>query len=128
MPCVALAISDIDKQAVGAGNLWSGKLQFSARICLHGHKHQVGHILGVTTLGLDAEAIDALPDAGSIKKMRDREFDAVIAKLDIKKLNPARHHTSFDWASLEKAARENEDARRLLTSISNTLKSGRISR
>ena len=86
------------------------------------------HGIGVTTLGLKSEIIDALPDAGSIKKLRDREFDAVIAKLDIKKLNPARRHTSFDWASLEKAAGENADAKRLLSSISNTIKSGLISR
>jgi len=82
--------------------------------------------LGITTYGLDSATVDAVPDAQVIRKMEDREFDALQARLNIQKLNTARSKSSIEWHLLERAASENEDARKLLEWISSCLSSGKI--
>jgi hypothetical protein len=84
------------------------------------------HGIGITTLGLNPESLDALPDASAIRKARASEFDAVVARLSVTKLAPARRRPALDWAALETAAAENSDARKLLDWLGACLESGRV--
>jgi hypothetical protein len=60
--------------------------------------HQFG--VGITTLGIDLNKLDELPDADSILGMTAAEFDAVQAMLRVHRMTAANVRSTLDWTTL----------------------------
>ena len=84
------------------------------------------HGIGVTTYGLTPDGLDQMPDTAELRKLRDSEFDALCARLDIRILSPARPRTATDWAALESSAESNSDAAKLTGWLRRSLESGEL--
>jgi hypothetical protein len=60
--------------------------------------HQFG--VGISTLGLDLNALDGLPDAESVLGMTASEFEAVQTMLKVQRLTAPMQRTTLDWSTL----------------------------
>ena len=60
--------------------------------------HQFG--VGISTLGVDLNALDGLPDAESILGMTASEFEAVQTMLTIHRLTAPAQRPTLDWSTL----------------------------
>jgi hypothetical protein len=56
--------------------------------------------IGVVSLGLPAEALDELPQAREIRQMSGVGLDALLARLKVQRLTPARTNGPLDWSEL----------------------------
>lgn len=56
--------------------------------------------VGVTSLGLKPEALDDLPQAREISDLRGVSLDALLARLTVQRLTPARTTGPLDWSEL----------------------------
>ena len=84
------------------------------------------HGIGVTTYGLTPDGLDQMPDTAQLRKLRDSEFDALCARLDIRILSPTRQRTATDWAALESSAESNSDAAKLTGWLRRCLENGTL--
>ena len=68
--------------------------------------HQFG--VGITTLGIDLNKLDELPDADSILGMTAAEFDAVQTMLHVHRMTAAHVRPSLDWATLSQLRKKHQ--------------------
>lgn len=83
--------------------------------------------IGVTTFGLTAEILDDLPRPANILNAHPRETEALMERLDVTKVSAAKSRPHIDWASLESIRGDSEEVDKLLTWLSDSAESGRIS-
>lgn len=56
--------------------------------------------IGVVSLGLPPEALDELPQAREIQQLKGVSLDALLARLRVQRLTPARVSGPLDWSEL----------------------------
>jgi len=70
--------------------------------------------VGVTSYGLDLDAIDTWPEAVTLQAMSDAEFEGFASAPRIQRLAASKSATHLDWATLQDSCRENADFADLL--------------
>lgn len=65
--------------------------------------------VGVTSLGLSADTLDDLPEAAAILSFRTREFEALQALFQIRKIALPRDRGSLDWDLVNRYRRDSEE-------------------
>jgi hypothetical protein len=79
-----------------------------------GLRHLSNHFgVGVTTFGLTPEALDDLPGAEHILTMQPRETEALLERLDVRRISSPRIKDHCDWTALNTIRTENKEARNL---------------
>ncbi|NNC88922.1 MAG: hypothetical protein HKN82_10740 [Akkermansiaceae bacterium] len=71
--------------------------------------------IGVTTFGLTPEMLDDLPGPEHILTAQPRETEALMERLDVRRIASPRLRDHVDWATLNTVRSENEEVRRLFT-------------
>jgi len=69
---------------------------------------------GVTSFGLDAQALDDLPRPANILNAHPRETEAILSKLDINRIASPRSRPHLDWSALSSMRNESEEAESLI--------------
>ena len=69
--------------------------------------------IGVTTFGLTAEMLHDLPGPEHLLTARPRETEALMERLDIRRIASPNLHDHIDWASLHPIRSENDEVRKL---------------
>ncbi len=69
--------------------------------------------IGVTTFGLTGETLNDLPGPEHILTAQPRETEALMERLDIRRLASPRLHDHIDWAALNPIRSEDEEVRQL---------------
>jgi len=69
---------------------------------------------GVTSFGLDAQALDDLPRPANILNAHPRETEAILSKLDINRIAAPRSRPQLDWSALSSMRNESEEAESLI--------------
>ena len=69
--------------------------------------------IGVTTFGLTAEMIDDLPGPEHILTAQPRETEALMERLDVRRISSPRLRDHIDWTALHNLRSENEEVRRV---------------
>jgi hypothetical protein len=69
--------------------------------------------IGVTTFGLTPEMLDDLPGPEHILTAQPRETEALMERLDVRRIASPRLRDHVDWTTLHALRSENEEVRRL---------------
>lgn len=80
---------------------------------------------GVTSFGLDAQALDDLPRPANILNAHPRETEAILAKLDINRIASPRSRPQLDWSALSSMRNESEEAESLIRWLSRCIEDRR---
>ncbi len=88
---------------------------------------QLGHEfgLGITTLGLDQTALDALPLPDEIRDMDEARFDAVQGRLRLQRLTPPNPRAAPNWTLLSRLREKYASLRDLARWLSDCLEEGK---
>jgi hypothetical protein len=70
--------------------------------------------IGVTSFGLDSQALDDLPRPANILNAHPRETEAIMSKLEINRIAPPISRSHLDWNALSSMRNESEEAERLV--------------
>lgn len=70
--------------------------------------------VGVTSFGLDGDALDELPRPANILNAHPRETEAIMGKLDINRIAAPRSRPHLDWAALSSMRHESAEAEKLV--------------
>ncbi len=81
--------------------------------------HQFG--VGISTLGVDLNVLDGLPDAESILGMTASEFEAVQTMLTIHRLTAAAQRPTLDWSTLAQLRKKYPNVSELVKWLSDCL-------
>lgn len=81
--------------------------------------HQFG--VGISTLGVDLNALDGLPDAESILGMTASEFEAVQTMLTIHRLTAPGQRPTLDWSTLAQLRKKYPNVSELVKWLSDCL-------
>ncbi|MDP0489752.1 MAG: hypothetical protein Q7Q71_01725 [Verrucomicrobiota bacterium JB023] len=84
------------------------------------------HGVGVTTFGLSLQSLDELPPAEHILNAQPRETEALMERLDVRRIAPSRRRDHLDWASLQNLRMENPEVHELFVWIAKSLDANRI--
>jgi hypothetical protein len=71
--------------------------------------------VGVTTFGLTPEMLDDLPGPEHILTAQPRETEALLERLDVRRISSPRIRDHIDWTALNTIHTENEEVRRLFS-------------
>lgn len=82
--------------------------------------------IGVTTFGLSLQALDELPTAEHILNAQPRETEALMERLDVRRLTPAKRLEHLDWASLQNLRMENPEVHDLFVWIAKSLDANHV--
>lgn len=119
-------------QALSAA-VWAqgGELIYAAPIedealagAIRGLSSQFG--IGVTTFGLTADILDDLPRPANIINAHPRETEALMERLDVTRVSPAKSRSHIDWAALEALRGDSTDVDKLLSWLLESAEVGRI--
>jgi hypothetical protein len=83
------------------------------------------HGIGISTLGVEMEQLDEWPPHWAIREMSEREFEAVMDKLQPQKIAPRRKARALSWNVLEAIRQDNADFQSLFAWLQRCLKDGR---
>lgn len=81
--------------------------------------HQFG--VGITTLGIDPEDLDALPSADEIREMPAEQFEAVQNRLRVQRITLASRRPIIDWSILSALRKKHTGVDALLAWLSECL-------
>lgn len=84
--------------------------------------HQFG--VGITTLGLNPEDLDALPSADELREMPEDQFEAVHHRLQVQRITLANRRPMIDWAILSALRKKNVGVDALVEWLSECLNRG----
>ncbi|MGA0845261.1 MAG: hypothetical protein ACO3RV_01870 [Luteolibacter sp.] len=70
--------------------------------------------VGVVSFGLTTEVLDELPRPAQILNAHPREIEAIMSRLDIRRISSARCRPHIDWADFSNRRNESVEARRLM--------------
>lgn len=82
--------------------------------------------IGVTTFGLTADILDDLPRPANIINAHPRETEALMERLDVTRVSPAKSRTHIDWSALEVLQGDSTDVDKLLNWLSQSAEAGRM--
>ena len=71
--------------------------------------------IGVTTFGLTPEMLDELPGPEHILTAHPRETEALLQRLDVRRISSPRIRDHIDWSALNTIHSESEEVRRLFS-------------
>lgn len=84
--------------------------------------------IGVSTLGLQLEALDELADANALVRMEDRAFENLQSRLlSRQKITSARPSPSLDWRLIRDMRRDNVEFQGFFSWIEKCLREGSVS-
>jgi hypothetical protein len=81
--------------------------------------HQFG--VGITSLGIDLNRLDDMPDASAIAGMSASEFEAVQGMLHVQRVTTASQRTSLDWTTLSSLKKKHISVGELVRWLSDCL-------
>jgi hypothetical protein len=84
------------------------------------------HGVGITTFGLSLQMLDELPPAEHILNAHPRETDALMERLDVRRLTTARRREHLDWSSLQNVRMENPEVHQLFVWIAKSLDANHV--
>lgn len=82
--------------------------------------------VGVTTFGLDLEALDELPSTAHLMNANIQEAEALMDRLQVSVIAGALSRDQVDWKSLSQARKDSTEITRLFRWINICLKRGKI--
>jgi len=82
--------------------------------------------IGITSLGLSAEAIDDLPEPGMINSFGDREMEAIQKRLNLQRIAPARPRREIDWTQIRRLRGDNAEIERMFHWITYSLDHAKV--
>ena len=101
---------------------WShgGELFYAAPIEDEALSDQLRHLaaeygVGVTTFGLNSEMLDDLPSAEHILTARPRETEALMERLEVRRVAVPRLRDHVDWTTLNTIRNENAEVQKLFS-------------
>ncbi len=77
--------------------------------------------IGITSLGLSAEAIDDLPEPGMIESFGDREMEAIQKRLTLHRIAPPRPRRELDWTQIRRLRGDNPEIEKMFHWITYSL-------
>jgi len=97
-----------------------GELFYAAAIEDEALADQMRHLsnqygVGITTFGLTAEMLDDLPSAEHILTAQPRETEALLERLDVRRIATPRQKDHIDWTTLNAIRNENEEVQKLFS-------------
>ncbi|MGI9243972.1 MAG: hypothetical protein ACR2RV_24460 [Verrucomicrobiales bacterium] len=81
--------------------------------------------IGITSYGLDAEALNDLPEPGAIRAFGDSEIKDLEKRLTIQKICTPRPRTEIDWRQIRALRAENEELESMFRWLTSCLDSGK---
>ncbi len=118
-------------QALSAG-LWAdaSELMIAGKVDDEQLVEDIGRLggefgVGVTCFGLTSEVIDNLPESAAILNMTEREFEALEAKFQLRRLSLPHERGKLDWALIERYKGDCEDFAMFFDWISRCVLEGR---
>ncbi|MBB5349836.1 hypothetical protein HNR46_000057 [Haloferula luteola] len=70
--------------------------------------------VGVSSFGLDVEALDDLPRAANILNAHPKETEALLERLQFERIAAPRHRQHIEWGAMEALRRESEETASLI--------------
>lgn len=97
-----------------------GELFYAAPIEDEALADQMRHLsnqfgIGITTFGLTAEMLDDLPSPEHILAAQPRETEALMERLDVRRIATPRQKDHIDWSTLNTIRNENDEVQRLFS-------------
>ena len=82
--------------------------------------------IGITTFGLSLQALDELPPAEHILNAQPRETEALMDRLDVRRISSPQRRDHLDWSSLQNLRMENPEVHELFVWIAKSLDANRV--
>jgi len=83
--------------------------------------------VGITTFGLSLQGLDELPSAEHILNSQPRETEAILERLDVRRIAPSRKRELIDWPSLQNLRMENKEVHELFVWIAKSMEANHVS-
>ena len=82
--------------------------------------------IGVVSFGLTSQDLDDLPHPDQIQNAMDRETEAIMSRLRVEIVAPARRRTHCGWDSLQSLRNDHPEMNQLLAWLGGSLENGKV--